>query len=474
MSELHELSATDLAKALHTGATSPVDVARHFLDRIDHFNEQLGAFATVTHERAIQRAESVTHDDPAERPLWGMPVGDKDLWHRRGVRTTFGSMMFSDYVPEFSDDPVKEIDAAGAVSLGKTTAPEFGLPAYTEPISGPIARNPWDLSRTAGGSSGGAAVAVAAGLLPFAPGSDGGGSVRIPAACCGLVGIKPSRGRVPSGSGLDTFGQLIVNGPLARSVEDAAFLLDAMIAPRGSAHHRFAVRAPELPTTLQAAARDASGTFRIAVLSQSPWSPDYRIQIEEAPLATLSLATTYLAALGHNLVDINLPNTDDFATQFRVIWQAGAAPIPVVEDNLDALEPLTAWLIARGRALGALDVAKALRYLAEFERGLISHFEGYDAVLTPALGKLPPPIGSFDAEDAELNFAQQTEFTPFTAMANVAGLPALTLPISHDGSGLPVGVQLIGRPGGEDALVRIAAQLEDETGLAGVAAPGYP
>ena len=240
--ELHHLSAQEQWDWLHRGEVSPLELVTHYLERIERLNPTLGAFTTVTADAALERARNLEQLVPKTAALWGLPSGDKDLVRRAGVRTTFGSRLFENFVPEVSDELVEVLDAAGAISLGKTNAPEFGLPSYTESLVAPPARNPWNADLGAGGSSGGAAVAVSAGLLPVATGSDGGGSIRIPAAATGLVGVKPSRGLVPSGSGLTSLAGLVTTGPLARSVADAAMLLDAMVA---GSEYRFSVRSPE-------------------------------------------------------------------------------------------------------------------------------------------------------------------------------------------------------------------------------------
>src|SRR5690606_11582585 len=185
---------------LRRGEWSPSDLVEHYLARIERLDGDPGAFAEVTGSGARERAARM-HEVSRAAAIWGLPFADKDLVQRAGVPTRMGSRAFADYVPESSDELALVLDDAGGISLGKTATCEFGMASTTEPLSGPIARNPWDPQRSAGGSSGGAAVAVAAGLLPFAPGSDGGGSVRIPAAATGLVGLKPSRGRVPAMSG---------------------------------------------------------------------------------------------------------------------------------------------------------------------------------------------------------------------------------------------------------------------------------
>ena len=198
MFELHHLTAQEQADWLRRGDVSPTELTTHYLERIARLDGELGAFTTVTADAALARAAYVESTLSRALALWGVPLGDKDLSARAGVRTTYGSRLFETFVPTESDEIVTALDDAGAISLGKTNAPEFGLPSYTESLVAPPARNPYDTALGAGGSSGGAVVAVAAGLLPVAPGSDGGGSIRIPAAATGLVGLKPSRGRVPA------------------------------------------------------------------------------------------------------------------------------------------------------------------------------------------------------------------------------------------------------------------------------------
>ncbi len=458
MFELHHLSAQDQWDWLQRGEITPVELTRHYLERIERLDGGLGAFVTVTEEAAIVRAEFLFENVPKSAPLWGLPIGDKDLVNRAGVRTGYGSRLMDGFIPDRSDAIVEVLDAAGSVSLGKTSAPEFGLPSYTESLVSPPARTPWNTELGAGGSSGGAAVAVAAGLLPFAPGSDGGGSVRIPAAACGLVGLKPSRGLVPSGTGLSTLGGLVVPGPLARSVADAAMLLDALVE---GGDYPFTVRAPRWDggALLNAAVR-GEGRFQLGVMTTSPWDDAYDIEIAPEASAALALALSELDAVGHGIEDFALEPDDSYAPNFRTIWQAGAAGIPAEGTQLDLLEPLTKWLVLRGRQVSARELSSALNALVEFERSIIHQFRRFDAVVTPALAMTPRPVGWYDAEDAERNFAQQVQYTPFTSFANVTGLPAITLPVYETPEGMPMGVQLVGRPGGEHVLLAIGAQLE--------------
>lgn len=462
MADLHELTALALWQELQSGRVSPRELASHYLDRIERLNPRLGAFVTVTRERALQRADDVTASVPRTAPLWGLPSGDKDLWMRAGVPTGFGSRAMAGFVPETSDEIVETLDAAGAVSLGKTNAPEFGLPAYTESLAAPPARNPWNPELGAGGSSGGAAVAVASGMLPFAPGSDGGGSIRIPAAACGLVGLKPSRGLVPAGSGIDSLAGLVVDGPLARTTADAALLLDGMIARRGGRiDHHYTLRAPdEDDGPFLGAAVRGEGRFQLGVMTTSAWDDAYEIAIAPEARAALDAAVAALVELGHGMEETALKPDPSYAPAFRTIWQAGAARIPVEGEAERLVERLTAWLIRRGRELSARQLGEALATLTAYERSFLAQLAPFDAVLTPALALTPRPIGWYDQEDGERNFEQQVQYTPFTSMINVTGLPAIVVPVAQTEDGLPMGVQLIGRPGGERTLLSLAAQLE--------------
>ncbi|WP_243063610.1 amidase [Humibacter sp. RRB41] len=459
--DIHDLTALDQWTLLQRGDLTPIQLADHYLGRIESLNPKIGAFVTVTPDAARERAAYVEASVPRTAQLWGLPIGDKDLWRRAGVPAGFGSRLLTGYVPDESDEIVLDLDAAGAVSLGKTGAPEFGLPSYTETLVAPPVRNPWDLERGAGGSSGGAAAAVASGMLPFAPGSDGGGSVRIPAAACGLVGLKPSRGRVPSGSGLESLGGLVVDGPLARTVEDAALLFDGMIARRdGRVDHRFAVRAPEDDTAFLGYAVRGEGRFQLGAMTTSAWDDDYEITIDQDALAALDLAIAEFASFGHGIEETSLKPDPTYAPAFTSIWKAGAARIPAEGDALQLLEPLTRWLVEQGRAMDARELSGALAALTAFERSLIRQLSTFDAVLTPATALSARPIGWYDQMDGERNFAQQVQYTPFTSMVNVSGLPAIVLPVSQTSDGQPMGVQLIGRPGGEAVLLALGAQLQ--------------
>lgn len=458
MTELHELTAIEQLAALRAGETSPDELTRHYLDRIARVDDGVGAFVEVTADAALARAALLSRGEP-EGALWGLPFGDKDLVPRAGVPTRFGSRLHRDFVPDATADQAAVLDEAGGISLGKTNTPEFGLTGYTETQIAPPARDPWNPVNGAGGSSGGAAVAVAAGLLPLAPASDGGGSIRIPAATVGVVGIKPSRGRVPFSSGLDSPGGLPVAGPIARTVADAALLLDVQVGGRSYA---YATTAPGSGPFL-GAAMAVSASARIGVTTVSPWDDADDIRLDPEAARAVSVATELLADAGHG-VDRFDWRPRGYAEMFTTIWRTSAARMNLSDAELELVEPITAWLVREGRALTGTQVLEALAAATAFERETITAFSRFDAVLTPALALPPQPIGWFHPTDAAENFSQQVRYAPYSSFVNVAGLPAIVVPVTLTASGHPVSVQLIGRPGGEAQIIALAAELERRRG----------
>ena len=445
--QLHDLTAVEQAAAIRRREISSVELARHYLERSHALNEAVGAFVTITDELALSQAAEAdkqvasSTDRDALPVLHGVVVPVKDLNQVRGVRTTFGSGVV-DVVSGIDDDVVVELRRGNTVMTGKTTTPEFGLPAYTESGVAPYARTPWDLTRGAGGSSGGAAAAVAAGLAPVAQGSDGGGSIRIPASCCGLVGVKPSRGLVSNGPMPDGPGRLGVQGVLARGVADAAALLgviagadDAYLSDLGE------------PGSL------LIGRYHQPVIAETEVHPE--------ALAAFVEASALLESLGHRLVDIEVPVPLEAVPAFELVWAAGAAGIPIPPALEADLRPLTRWLRQRGRALDPEELQRALDLMEHHARLALAQTAHLDAVLTPTLADLPARIGAIrDDDDPAGDFEAQKRFTPFTSPYNMTGQPAVSLPLHWTSEGLPVGIQLVARPMHESTLVSLAAQLE--------------
>ena len=459
--QLHELTALQVASGVRRREFSPIDVVEHALARIDALDRRLGAFVTVTPEAALEqarRAEALVMASPdpdSLPPLLGVPTAIKDLNATKGVATGYGSRLFAGTVPDYDDHIVELLRKAGTISLGKTATPEFGLPCYTETDVGPPARTPWDTSRSAGGSSGGAGAAVAAGLVPFAQGSDGGGSIRIPASVCGLVGLKTSRGRVSRGPMDQDSTRLAVIGPLARTVRDAAVMLDALAVPQLGDPEP----APPLPagqTFLSWCDREPV-RLRIGRYIDSPIEATVDPQVRSG----WEQASRLLVALGHDVVDIAAPLPAEAVAAFEIVWAVSATGVAVEPDREAELRPLTRYLRERGRRVSGSQFADALATLGLLSRRAIAATAEFDALLSPTLAQLPRPIGWFDNDgDPAADFERQKRFTPFTSLFNTTGQPAISLPLYHSDEGLPIGIMLAGRPRGDAQLLALAAQLE--------------
>jgi amidase len=464
MTDLHELTALELATAYRSGDTTPSEAVGHFLDRVERLSDTVGAFVTVTTDAAREAAGDATERFRAGEdlpPLYGVPTAIKDLNLTAGVRTMLGSQTYAEFVPEMSDEVVRRIESAGLISLGKTNTPEFGSPPYTEPDVAPPARTPYDLTRSAGGSSGGAGAAVAAALIPLAQGSDGGGSIRIPASVCGLVGFKPTRGRISQAPLYGDVSGLSTAGPLAKTVRDAATLLDALAGP----HPGDPTWAPPLPdgeTYRDWCDRDP-GRLRIARFMTPTTGTD---DVDPTVGAAYEAATGILTQLGHEVVDVDAPLSPEAVPIFEKVWSVLACGWPVAPPLESKLRPLTRWLRERGAATSGPGFVAALVQMRQIAAGALVRLHPYDAVLTPTVAKPPMPVGAIrNDDDPEADFAAQKSFTPFAAAWNVTGMPAVSLPTawtngSADEPVLPIGTMLAGRPGEDHRLFALAAQVE--------------
>lgn len=457
MAQIHDLTAIEQAEGVRRREISPVEITEHYLDRIERLDGQIGAYVTVTGQKAIEQARLLADGTP-EGPLYGVPIPIKDLNLVKDVPILFGSATYDDFIAPVDDTVVERLREAGTIMLGKTATPEFGLPCYTETYVSPPSRTPWDLARSAGGSSGGAAAAVAAGLAPAAQGSDGAGSIRIPASVCGLFGIKPTRGRISFAPIIPDLAGMSANGPLARTVADAAALLDVM------AHNNpgdLYAAPPYTGTFLEHASREP-GRLRIARYSQ-PVVPDTVLHPDVT--AAYEEASKALAALGHEIVDIAPPFGADVVPQFVTLWYAFACMHPVAEEKTDRLRPLTAWLRERGFATSAPSFLQAQASLQLATRLALLVTNEYDAVLTPTVTEPPRPVGWFEeGGDPQLTFERMKHFAAFPAIYNVSGQPAVNLPLHWNADGLPIGVMLAARVGDEATLISVSAQLEASRG----------
>jgi amidase len=451
--ELAFLSAVEQARLVRTGELSSTELVQMSLDRIAELDPALNSFVTVCADEALAAA-AIVDSTPGDAPFRGVPIGVKDLAATAGVRTTYSSRAYAEYVPDFDTAVVRRIREAGFVIVGKTNTPEFGTVAFTESDLNGATRNPWNTELTPGGSSGGAAAAVAAGLVPIAHATDGGGSIRIPASCCGLFGLKPSRGRVSSAP-FGSLEGLSTAGPMARTVEDAAAFLDILAgyepgdpwwAPPPD--RPFAVTTAEPPPKL-----------RVAVTT----TPPIDTPVDPECVRALDAAAELLAGLGHDVREEPPPWREPSLFElFITVWQVGPALHPVDEA---LLTPLNRGLVESARATSAADYARAVAQLQALARRIVSFWGETDVVLTPTLALTPVPIGWQDEVEGPLEqLLRNTEFTPFTAVANLTGLPAMSLPLHWSDGGLPVGVQAIGPPAGEALLLRLAAQVEEAAG----------
>jgi amidase len=451
--------AGDLAALVRGGEVSARELVEVSLERIEALQPDLNAFVHVDAERALATADAVEAGD--ERPFAGVPIAVKDTAAVAGMPYTLGSDAFGDFVPGHDAFVVRRLREAGFVIVGKTNLPEFGILPVTEPRRFGPTRNPWDTERTPGGSSGGAAAAVAAGMVPLAHGSDGGGSIRIPAACCGLVGLKPSRGRISRGPDQgDDF--LVQDGVLTHTVAETAALLDVLAGYEPGD----ATWAPPPAEPFAAAAAREPGRLRIG------WTTTAAIDAPLDPLCerAVSDAAELLASLGHEVEEIQAPWAGQSLLEvFTLVFGTPIAmglffgtQVSGREPAEELVEPLS-WTIWKGvRERNALDYLLARTQLGAFSRSIVALWSDHDVVMTPALAQRPVRIGEIDACSAEPweDFRRSGQFTPYTAIFNVTGQPAISLPLFHREDGLPLAVQLAGKPAGEGELLALAAQLE--------------
>lgn len=460
MSQLHDLTALEQAAAIRAGETSAVELTEHYLARSEELSEVVGAFVRTTPELAIVMAKSAddrvaaTKDKSELPPLLGVVCPVKDLDFVAGIPTQFGSNVF-EITPVADDNIVVKLREGGLVFTGKTNTPEFGTPCYTEPDNAPPARTPWDLSRSAGGSSGGAAAAVAAGLAPFAHGSDGGGSIRIPSSVTGLVGIKPTRGRISNGPLKDAIGDLATHGPIARTVADAAALLDVM---SGNFPGDPITAAPPVHGTFLDAAYREPGTLRIGVFVDPPLvgsvpHPDVH--------AAIDATVAQLESLGHSIEPVNAPFNDSVLPLFMTLWSTLAGLTPVAPEAEPQLRPLTRYLREQGAAVTGGQLAATLSMIRMSARAAVESHSELDAVLCPTLADIPALVGQLrNDDDPAADFTAQATYSPYCACFNVTGQPAINVPLNWNEDGLPIGVQLVGRMNDEETIISLAAQLE--------------
>ena len=444
--------ALQLAESIRAREVSPLEIVNLYLERIDRLNPELGSYFTVTADRAIDLATSQTEQlaglnkSQELPPFFGVPIGIKDLTPVAGVPCTYGTQALRDNISSYSESVVWRIEAAGFNILGKTATSQIGSLPYTEPEGFPPARNPLNLDYTAGGSSGGSAAAVAAGLCAIAQGSDGGGSIRGPASCCGLVGIKPSRGRVSWAPVGDYLSGISANGPLARTVADAAALLDVISGYTTGDPYWI----PDSNPTFLEASRQKPGKLRIAFSTDIPPVGEAEAICQQAVLETVKLLTD----LGHD-VEPGCPDFTGLIEPFIAIWQSGAAASGIPGP---ALEPMNRWLLER--TISAGEYLRAVNQMQVIARRIVGFFEKFDVLVLPTYLHSPIRVGEWADLSCEETLQRIINWIAPCPPFNASGLPAIALPAILDNNGLPVGIQIIGRPAAEATLIALAAQME--------------
>lgn len=456
-----DADAVTIARRVAAGEWSAVEVAEAALERARRV-ARLGAFVALTSERALADAEAVDAAVAGGRPvgvLAGVPVPIKDLAEVAGLPFEGGSAVLRGNVGRATDAVAQRLMDAGSLTVGKTATPEFGFPCYTEPAGSLPAVTPWDVTRGAGGSSGGAAAAVAAGVVPMAHASDGGGSIRIPAASCGVVGMKASRGLVPTLPTRAPGPGLVSDGVITTTVADTALGLDVL---SGLETRQLASAGREDAVGLLGGLRLPVGRLRVGVTTIPVISDT--ADVHPACVAAVETVAGLLSDLGHELVEAPRAFPASEWANFDAIWTTGAASIPLPPEADPALTPMTRWLRERGRAVTAVEYARALASIQLLTYEVEQRWAALDVVLTPTLAQPPAKVGTLrHDDDPAADFAAQIDYTPWTSVANLTGRPSISLPLVRaeiDGVELPIGVMLTGRVGGDARLLRLAAQLE--------------
>ena len=446
------IEAWDLRELVRKKEVRPREVAEFFLARIEKLNPKLGAFMTVTAERALAdaaRLEKMNTSDAAKLPLFGVAYSLKDLLWTKDIRTTFGSKNYENWFAPADAELAVRLANAGGILLGKTSTPEFGLRPTTEGGLCPPARNPWNLEHTAGGSSGGSASAVAAGLHPIAQGSDGGGSVRIPAACCGLVGIKPARGRITRApSEGESWGGLSTTGPIARTVRDAALMLDAMAGMMPG--DPYAARPPVRPYVEEVLAHPKK--MRLAVIDKSALGT-----VEPETLAALESACGVFREMGHSVEPIALDPGAMLSPYARVIVGASVSALNI--PNPDLLEPVARGTYEWGAKISAADYIRAITGMHNTSREIIHTLMPFDALLAPTLTRPAVRIGTLPSNPLT-GADEMYGWIAFTFPFNSTGQPSISLPNGFNKAGLPLALQIVGRPADEAGIIALAAEFE--------------
>ena len=452
-------SAYEVRRLLDSRQVSSMELTELFLRRIENLDPKLNAYLTVTADLAMDQAriaDEATARGESLGALHGIPISIKDLESTKGVRTTFGSLPFKDYVPDRDSVVVERIKAAGAVILGKTNTPEHGFRGTTENRLGEPCRNPWSPERTSGGSSGGAAVAVVSGLCTLATGSDGGGSIRMPASFCGVYGIKPSQGRVPrfGGVGRPAFNFLSQSGPMTRTVDDSAALLQVL----AGRDERDTGCMTETPPDWLEELHDGVKGLKVG------WSPDLGFAAVDSEVAdaTRKAAKVFQQELGCSVEDAGIRLEDPFLVfwdLFRV--QGYSAYGGIYEERPEDFSSYGRLSMEYGQAITVPEYSRALVERQKLKRFMEDKLDEFDLLLTPTMAVTAFPIEQFPSVIGGRKVNPAWSYTPFTSLINMSGQTAASIPCGFSSEGLPIGLHIIGRKGDEATVLRASAAFEE-------------
>ena len=463
-SELAFMSAVELAQSIRDKKVSSLEATENFFQRIDQLDSQLHSYLTLCQDQALadaRAADAAVRQGVELGPLHGVPISIKDLETTKGVVTTMGSAVFKDRVPDMDSIVVERVKAAGAIILGKTNTPEFGQSGTTENKLGEPCRNPWNTERTPGGSSGGAAAALAAGLCTLSMGTDGGGSVRIPASFTGLFGIKPTQGRVPrfGGYGRPSANHFSQSGPITRTVADSALLLQVIAGPDTRDITSIREPAPDFSANLGAGVNG----MRLA------WSSDLGYAAVDAEVVDITKqAAMKFIGLGANMDDAKLKLEDPFETFWNVFSTAAYTSYGhLLEEHRDDLSDIGLMSIEHGQQTTGADMSRAIYEVDRLGRRMEEFFDNFDLLLTPTMAVPAFPIDQRPGVIGGKTVDPFWGFLPFTYPINISGQTAASIPCGYSSDGMPIGLHIIGPKGSEAKVLQACAAFEAANPWAG-------